>query len=44
MASNTIVTFDAVSNIKYNTFRMVVSSSGPSTLAGVTGLNYSGYR
>jgi hypothetical protein len=44
MASDTIVTFDAVSNIKYNTFRMVVSSTGPSTVAGVTGLNYSGFR
>jgi hypothetical protein len=43
MSSNTIVTFDAVSNIKYNTFRMIVFSSGASTVAGVTELNYFGY-
>jgi hypothetical protein len=43
MPSDTIVTFNAVSNIKYNTFRIVVSSSGASTVAGATGLNYFGY-
>jgi hypothetical protein len=43
MASDTIVTFKAVSNIKYNTFRMIVSSSGPSSVAGVTGLNFFGF-
>jgi hypothetical protein len=32
MASDTIVTFKVVSNIKYNTFRMIVSSSGASPL------------
>ena len=43
MPSDTIVTFKAVSNMKYTTSRMIVSSSGPSTVAGVTGLNYSGF-
>ena len=43
MPSDTIVTFNAVSNIKYTTFRMIVSSSGASTVAGVNGLNYFGY-
>jgi hypothetical protein len=43
MPSDTIVTFNAVSNIKYTTFRMIVSSSGASTVAGVSGLNYFGY-
>jgi hypothetical protein len=43
MSNNTIVKFDAVSNTKYNKFRIVMTATGPNSWAGVSGLNYSGY-
>jgi hypothetical protein len=43
LANNTIVTFNSVSNIKYNTFRMIVRKGTGAGGIGVAGLNYFGY-